>query len=88
MKKQSITIIWMVEFQQKGSPHIHSLWWVKDAPNLCTIEGKRTTPEFINKYITCSAPVNGEHDELRALVMRVQRHPNVNKVDSDVNLIS
>ena len=80
----------MVEFQQKGSPHIHSLSWVNDAPNLCTIEGERTTPQFINKYITCSVPVNGEHDELRSLVMRVETHlyPNVNKVDSDVNLIS
>ena len=44
---------WRVEFQQKGSPHIHSLWWVKDAPNLRTVEGKRATPEFIDKYITC-----------------------------------
>ena len=22
-----------VEFQLRGSPHIHSLWWVKDTPN-------------------------------------------------------
>ena len=55
---------WRVEFQQRGSPHIHSLWWVKDAPNLRTVEGKRATPEFINKYITCRVPVIGEDDEL------------------------
>ena len=65
---------WRVEFQQRGSPHIHSLWWVKDAPNLRTVEGKRATPEFIDKYITCRVPVIGEDDELRSLVMRVQRH--------------
>ena len=65
---------WRVEFQQRGSPHIHSLWWVKDAPNLRTVEGKRATLEFIDKYITCRVPVIGEEDELRSLVMRVQRH--------------
>ena len=25
---------WQVEFQLRGSPHVHSLWWVKDAPDL------------------------------------------------------
>ena len=25
---------WRVEFQLRGSPHVHSLWWVKDAPDL------------------------------------------------------
>ena len=70
-----------------------SLWWVKDAPNLCTVEGKRATPEFIDKYITCRVPVIGEDDELRSLVMRVQRHTHTpkhaeNKVDSEVDLIS
>ena len=84
---------WRVEFQQRGSPHIHSLWWVKDAPNLRTVEIKRATPEFIDKYIICSVPVIGEDDELRSLVMRVQRHTFIpkyaeNKVASDVDLIS
>ena len=46
---------WRVEFQQRGSPHIHSLWWVRDAPNLRTVEGKRATPEFDDKYITCTS---------------------------------
>ena len=35
---------------------------MKDAPNLRTVEGKRATPEFIDKYITCRVPVNGEDD--------------------------
>ena len=30
---------WRVEFQQRGSPHIHSLWWVEDAPDIKTVEG-------------------------------------------------
>ena len=23
-----------IEFQLKGSPHVHSMWWIKDALNL------------------------------------------------------
>ena len=25
---------WRVEFQQRGSPHVHGMFWLKDAPNL------------------------------------------------------
>ena len=25
---------WRVDFQQRGSPHIHSLWWVENAPDI------------------------------------------------------
>ena len=41
-----------VEFQQRGSPHIHSLFWIKDAPQY----EKSPVDEivkFVNKYITC-----------------------------------
>ena len=69
-----VDFFWRVEFQQRGSPHVHSLWWVKDAPNLQTVDGKRMAPGFIDKYITCRVPKEGEDDELRQLVLRVQRH--------------
>ena len=42
-----------VEFQQRGSPHIHMLIWIKDAP----IYGKSENVEiarFIDKYVTCA----------------------------------
>ena len=65
---------WRVEFQLRGSPHIHSLWWVKDAPDLQTVEGLHTVPSFIDQYITTKIPAEGEADELRELVMRLQRH--------------
>ncbi|XP_071851499.1 uncharacterized protein [Apostichopus japonicus] len=44
-----------VEFQQRGSPHIHMLVWVKDAPlyqtaSPCEVE------TFIDQYVTCSKP--------------------------------
>ena len=63
-----------MEFQLRGSPHIHSLWWVKDAPNLQTVEGLCAVPGFIDQYITTRIPPEGEDDKLRGLVMRLQRH--------------
>ena len=69
-----VDFFWRVEFQQRGLPHVHSLWWVKDAPNLQTVDGKRMAPGFIDKHITCRVPKEGEDDELRQLVLRVQRH--------------
>ena len=70
-----VDYFWRVEFQLRESrPHIHSLWWVKDAPNLQTVEGLRAVPGFIDQYITTRIPPEGEDDELRSLVMRLQRH--------------
>ena len=69
-----IDFFWRVKFQQRGSPHIHSLWWVKDAPDLDTTEGKRWAPAFIDRFITCHVPQPGEDNELRSLVLRLQKH--------------
>ena len=69
-----VDYFWRVEFQLRGSPHVHSLWWVKEAPDLQTVEGLRAVPGFIDQYITTKIPTEGEDDELRALVMRLQRH--------------
>ena len=69
-----VDYFWRVEFQLRGSPHVHSLWWVKDAPDLQTVEGLRAVPGFIDNYITTKIPSEGEDDELRSLVMRLQRH--------------
>ena len=60
-----------MEFQLQGSPHVYSLWWVKDTPDL---QGLRAVPGFIDKYITTKIPSEGEDDELHTLVMRLQRH--------------
>ena len=64
---------WRVEFQQRGSPHIHSLWWVEDAPDIKTVEGRRKAPGFIDKYVSCHVPRDGE-DDLKDLVLRLQKH--------------
>ena len=69
-----VDYFWRVEFQLQGSSHVHSLWWVKDAPDLQTVEGLRAVPGFIDKYITTKIPSKGEDAELHTLVMRLQRH--------------
>lgn len=48
-----------VEFQQRGSPHVHCLFWIEDAPLL----DKNTDEEvvqFIDKYVTCELPSEDE----------------------------
>ena len=53
---------------------MHSLWWMKDAPDLQTVEGLRAVPGFIDQHISTKIPSEGEDDELHTLVMRLQRH--------------
>ena len=60
-----------VEFQQRGSPHIHALFWIKDAPQY----GKSSEEEvvnFVDKYVTCQ---NGKSIALEDLVnLQIHRH--------------
>ena len=49
-----------VEFQQRGSPHIHMLAWIHNAP----VYGKSSNTEvtkFIDKYVTCLKPRSRNH---------------------------
>ncbi|TKS65165.1 ATP-dependent DNA helicase PIF1 [Collichthys lucidus] len=60
-----------VEFQQRGSPHVHCLFWIENAP----IIDKNTDAEviqFIDRYVTCELPSNDE--ELLDTVTSVQQH--------------
>jgi hypothetical protein len=45
-----------VEFQQRGSPHIHMLVWVNDAPSISTHTDEEVA-KFIDSYITCKKNV-------------------------------
>ena len=38
-----------VEFQQRGSPHIHALFWVKDAPHY-EKSNNDIIVQFVDKY--------------------------------------
>lgn len=56
-----VDFFFRVEFQQRGSPHIHMLLWIENAP----IYGEMTTKEietFIDKHCKCSK--NEEISEL------------------------
>lgn len=61
-----------VEYQQRGSPHIHMLIWLKDAPQFGTDSDAKVT-SYIDHIITCQKPKDNE--ELLKLVARqVHRH--------------
>jgi len=41
-----------VEFQQRGTPHIHLILWIKDAP-IYGVNSNEELTAFIDKYIFC-----------------------------------
>ena len=60
-----------VEWQARGSPHIHCLFWVKDAPIL----GRDTdlaVCDFVDQFISCKVPP--ENVALHNKVTRFQQH--------------
>ncbi|XP_072554803.1 uncharacterized protein [Paramormyrops kingsleyae] len=66
-----VDYFYRVEFQQRGSPHTHCLFWVEDAPKV----GKDDEDEvsaFIDQYVTCEMP-EGD-DEMHEIVCSVQQH--------------
>ena len=42
-----------VEFHQRGSPHIHMLVWIENAPNL-ERSSREEIEQFVDNYLTCS----------------------------------
>lgn len=58
---------YQVEYQQHGSPHIHMLIWLKDAP-VFGVDGDDAITAFIDNIISCQKPSN--NIELRNLVNR------------------
>jgi hypothetical protein len=61
-----------VEYQQRGSPHIHMLIWLENAP-VFGVDKDEDVIAFIDRIITCSRPDN--NSELLELVNRqTHRH--------------
>ena len=50
-----LMILWRVEFQFRGSAHIHCLLWLKGAPNYepNNAYAKKACIQFIDKFISC-----------------------------------
>ena len=64
---------WRIEYQQRGSAHVHCVLWIKDAP----VIGKNTTEEvqqYIDKVMTCGKPDSTKSPTLSQLVSKFQVH--------------
>lgn len=68
---QIVDFFYRVEFQQRGSPHIHGLFWVKDAPQYGKNDEKEIV-NFIDKYVTCQKADTSEMEEL--VNLQLHRH--------------
>ncbi|XP_071153638.1 uncharacterized protein [Mytilus edulis] len=62
-----------IEFQQRGSPHAHCLFWIKDAPILDTQDDKAVC-DFVDRFVTCDLPGKSADPELNEIVSSVQQH--------------
>lgn len=62
-----------VEFQQRGSPHMHCLFWIDGAPKL-EQDGEIAVCNFVDKYVTCEIPSESEDAHLNKTVLDVQQH--------------
>ena len=51
-----------VEFQQRGSPHIHALFWIKDAPQHGQDENDKILT-FVDNYVTCNSTSENDSDK-------------------------
>ena len=74
-----------IEFQARGSPHIHSIFWIDGAPDLDTVEGRRDAPQFIDNFISTYIPPAGENDDLRKKVTSLQTHNHTSTCQRYVN---
>lgn len=61
-----------VEYQQRGSPHIHMLIWITDAPIFRTDDDEKVI-SYIDRIITCSQPT-GNSDLLNLVNRQIHRH--------------
>ncbi|XP_062603984.1 uncharacterized protein LOC134265790 [Saccostrea cucullata] len=66
-----IDFFYRVEFQQRGSPHIHMLMWIKDAPKFKE-DPVSEIAQFIDKYVYCSA--NCDDDDREFVDLQIHKH--------------
>jgi hypothetical protein len=61
-----------IEFQHRGSPHVHMLLWIENAPRYGTNENSEVI-QYIDKIISCRREVNSQ--EVNALTdLQLHRH--------------
>ena len=59
-----------IEFQARGSPHAHTLLWVKDAPQL-NVQTDDEVCQFVEDHISCQIP---KEDDEKELILKLQKH--------------
>ena len=62
-----------IEFQMRGSPHLHALIWTSDCPKL-TSDNKEAYIEFIDNHVQAYLPDEKTEPELHELVKTYQKH--------------
>lgn len=63
-----------IEFQARGSPHVHMLAWLKDAPIYSESNNENEVCQFVDKVISCKAYTPEENPLMAELVNSRQRH--------------
>lgn len=64
---------WRREYQARGAPHIHSKFWVKNAP-IYGVDSDEVVMDYIEKHITCRIPDPIKEPILYDKVMKYQVH--------------
>ena len=59
-----------IEFQQRGSPHVHMMLWCKNSPTVDT-DADNEVLEYIDKFLTCRIPTD---DPVLEDLVGLQRH--------------
>ena len=66
-----IDYFYHVEFQQRGAPHIHCLFWIENAPKLDTNTDEEVC-QFVDKHICCQLPNANDDQNMNEIVKAVQ----------------
>ncbi|XP_028428571.1 uncharacterized protein LOC114552071 isoform X2 [Perca flavescens] len=68
-----VDYFYRLEFQNRGSPHIHCLIWVEGAP-VFEVDSDQKVCDFVSRYITAELPDPITQPELYKKVTEVQMH--------------
>ncbi|XP_064625952.1 uncharacterized protein LOC135486782 [Lineus longissimus] len=68
-----VDYFWRTEFQCRGSPHIHCLLWIENAPKLDE-DSDELVCAFIDRYISTELPDEETDPVLHHIIKQVQTH--------------
>uniref|UniRef100_A0A669AV05 ATP-dependent DNA helicase n=1 Tax=Oreochromis niloticus TaxID=8128 RepID=A0A669AV05_ORENI len=68
-----IDYFYRVEFQHRGSPHIHMLLWIREKVEV-DVDDDQTVCDFVDRYISAQLPDPEKQPELHKKVAELQKH--------------